>query len=201
MWAAATQELACADAKLKPLIDQTPGLPFQSRGDPFATLCRAIVGQQISMKAARSVWSRLEILIADIHPQKLLDADEQALRQCGLSGRKVLYLRDLAEHFRRGALGEHLWVAEDDEALIAALCRVRGIGRWTAEMFMIFYLMRPDVLPLDDLGLQRGMEKIYNDGKPLARAQLQAIGERWAPWRSVGTWYMWRAVEPIPVVY
>lgn len=153
------------------------------------------------MKAARSVWLRLEALLGAVHPQDILACDMEALRGCGLSGSKVLYLRDLAEHFDAGLLGEHVWVIDDDEALIKALLRVKGIGRWTAEMFLIFYLMRPDILPLDDLGLQRGMEKIYNNGEPITRNQMREIGAIWAPWRSVGTWYMWRALEPTPVVY
>lgn len=153
------------------------------------------------MKAARSIWARLETLLGAVQPHNMLSCDIATLRTCGLSGSKVLYLRDLAEHFDAGVLGEHVWAVEDDEALIKSLCRVKGIGRWTAEMFLIFYLMRSDVLPLDDLGLQRGMEKIYNNGEPLTRNQMREIGVRWAPWRSVGTWYMWRALEPTPVVY
>ncbi len=123
------------------------------------------------------------------------------LRGCGLSQRKAEYLSDLADHFASGRLDPRRWKALDDEALIAALVDVKGIGRWTAEMFLMFHELRPDVLPVDDLGLQRALAKHYNGGERLDRAAMIALAEPWRPWRSVATWYLWRSLDPIPVEY
>jgi len=131
-------------------------------------------------------------------------ARPEQLRACGLSQRKVEYIRDLAGHFLSGALQPERWPGLDDEELIRELTDVRGIGRWTAEMFLIFNLMRPDVLPLDDIGLQRAMAMHYNGGEELPRKDLRSIGEGWRPWRpwrSVATWDLWRALDPEPVEY
>ena len=130
-----------------------------------------------------------------------MEKDTERLRGCGLSGQKVIYLRDLAARFQSGALDVAPWSQLDDETLIVELTQVKGIGRWTAEMFLIFYMARPDVLPLDDIGLQRAMSLHYNRGKPLSRLKMRRIGNNWAPWRSVATWYLWRSLDPIPVEY
>jgi DNA-3-methyladenine glycosylase II len=123
------------------------------------------------------------------------------LRKCGLSERKALYLRDLARHFASGALDPREWPALDDETLIARLVDVKGIGRWTAEMFLIFHELRADVYPVDDIGLQKAVARHYNGGERLDAAALAAAGERWRPWRSVATWYLWRSLDPVPVEY
>jgi DNA-3-methyladenine glycosylase II len=107
----------------------------------------------------------------------------------------VAYVKDLAARFHAGEVKPRRWKSMDDEAIIAELVAVKGIGRWTAEMFLMFHLVRPDVLPVDDLGLQRAMERNYNGGRALARPRMARIGAAWAPWRSVGTWYMWRSLE------
>ncbi|MGZ5141470.1 MAG: DNA-3-methyladenine glycosylase family protein, partial [Burkholderiales bacterium] len=107
----------------------------------------------------------------------------------------------LAERFNSGALDPEQWHELDDEALIVELTQVKGIGRWTAEMFLIFYMARPDVLPLDDIGLQRAMSLHYNAGRPLSKLKMRKIGAAWAPWRSVATWYLWRSLDPLPVQY
>jgi DNA-3-methyladenine glycosylase II len=200
-WKNATRELAARDAVLKKLVVQFKGLALGSRGDAFSTLARAIVGQQISVKAAQSVWDRLTTEVQTVTPVAIHGADSQRLRACGLSNRKVEYLQDLAARFHSGALDAGLWLHLDDENLIAELTQVRGIGRWTAEMFLIFHMARPDVLPLDDIGLQRAMSLHYNRGQPLSRPRMRRIGDTWAPWRSVATWYLWRSLDPIPVVY
>jgi DNA-3-methyladenine glycosylase II len=200
-WRQATREIAARDAILKKLIAKFKGLALGSRGDAFSTLARAIVGQQISVKAAQSVWNRLTADLPAMTPAAMLQADAVRLRGCGLSGRKVIYLRDLAARFHSRALDVTGWSRLGDEALIAELTQVKGVGRWTAEMFLIFYMARPDVLPLDDLGLQRAMRLHYNRGKPLSRLRMHKIGDNWAPWRSVATWYLWRSLDPIPVEY
>jgi len=200
-WEQAARELAERDPVLRGLVERFAGLALATRGDAFTTLARSIVGQQISVKAAQSVWDRLGARLKAVTPESVGRARAPTLRGCGLSGQKAGYLKDLARQFRDGALDPSAWHALDDEALIAELVRVKGIGRWTAEMFLMFHLTRPDVLPLGDLGLQRAMRLHYNRGRALSLARMQRIGAAWAPWRSVATWYLWRSLDPIPVEY
>ena len=197
-WDEAARELAARDAVLSRLVPRYHALAVGSRGDAFSTLARAIVGQQISVKAAQSVWQRVLDEVKHMTPAHVGRADPSRLRTCGLSGQKTAYLLDLAQRFSSGALEPAQWTALDDEALIAELMQVKGIGRWTAEMFLIFYMTRPDVLPIDDVGLQRAMSLHYNSGRPMSKLKMQRIGKGWAPWRSVATWYLWRSLEPVP---
>ena len=198
-WDEAARELAARDAVLSKLAQKFDGLAVGSRGDAFSTLARAIVGQQISVKAAQSVWERLVTEVQSITPDNIAVAEPARLRACGLSGQKTAYLLDLAQRFSSGTLEPARWNALDDEALIAELTQVKGIGRWTAEMFLIFYMARPDVFPIDDIGLQRAMSLHYNSGRPLSKLKMRRIGKAWAPWRSVATWYLWRSLDPLPV--
>jgi DNA-3-methyladenine glycosylase II len=198
-WDEATRELSARDQVLSKLAARYPGLKVRSRGDAFSTLARAIVGQQISVKAAQSVWERLLAEVTEMTPARLDASEAIRLRTCGLSAQKTAYLVDLAQRFSSGALDPDRWNALDDEALITELTQVKGIGRWTAEMFLIFYMARPDVLPLDDIGLQRAMSLHYNTGRPLSKLKMRRIGKGWAPWRSVATWYLWRSLDPLPV--
>jgi DNA-3-methyladenine glycosylase II len=200
-WARATRELAERDAVLRELVGRFQGLALASRGDAFSTLARSIVGQQISVKAAQSVWDRLAKRLGTVTPESLARSRKPALRNCGLSGQKAGYLKDLAGKFLDGTLDPGRWHALEDEVLILELTQVRGIGRWTAEMVLMFHLARPDVLPLADLGLQRAMRLHYNRGRSLSVARMQKIGSTWAPWRSVATWYLWRSLDPVPVEY
>ncbi|MGH8633536.1 MAG: DNA-3-methyladenine glycosylase family protein [Burkholderiales bacterium] len=200
-WPQATRDLAERDAVLRGLIERFRGLALASRGDAFATLARSIVGQQISVKAAQSVWARLSSRLIDVTPASVCRARTSTLKACGLSGQKALYLRELSRNFLDGTLDATQWHALEDEALVAELTQVKGIGRWTAEMFLMFHLARPDVLPLADLGLQRAIRLHYNRGRPLSIARMTRIGAGWAPWRSVATWYLWRSLDPIPVKY
>ncbi|MBL8391309.1 MAG: DNA-3-methyladenine glycosylase 2 family protein [Candidatus Accumulibacter sp.] len=172
-----------------------------SRGDPFVTLLRSIVGQQISVKAADSVWERLQVAVPEITPANVLGSTRDGLRGCGLSARKAEYVIDLARHFASGQIDVENWSRMGDGELVAELTRVRGIGVWTAEMFLIFNQLRPDVLPLDDLGLQRAVAIHYHAGERPPRRVLVEHGERWRPWRSVATWYLWRSLDPLPVEY
>src|SRR4051812_32565833 len=154
-WDEACKHLGKRDRVMRKLIPQLGEGRLQSRGDAFTTLARSIVGQQISVKAAQSVWDRFAALTPGeptrIHPSSVLALDVADMRAAGLSARKVEYLADLAAHFESGAVHVPLWREMDDEAIIEELVAIRGIGRWTAEMFLIFHLMRPNVLPLDDL--------------------------------------------------
>ena len=157
-------------------------------GDAFVTLARSIVGQQISVKAAQSVWARLQADIGAMTPTGLIAREASQLRACGLSAQKAAYLLDLGHRFASGALDPGRWGRLDDEAVIAELTQVKGIGRWTAQMFLIFYLARPDVFPVADVGLQRAISLHYNRGKPVSKTKMSNIGALWAPWRSVATW-------------
>ena len=200
-WPQATRDLAERDAVLRGLIERFRGLALASRGDAFTTLARSIVGQQISVKAAQSVWDKLAVRLGTVTPESLARSRRPTLRSCGLSGQKAGYLKDLAGKFLDGTLDPGSWNALDDEALIQEMTQVRGIGRWTAEMFLMFHLARPNVLPLADLGLQRAMRLHYNRGRALSDARMRKIGATWTPWRSVATWYLWRSLDPIPIEY
>ena len=200
-WKRAARELSAADPVLGALIVQYKGLTLASRGDAFQTLARSIVGQQISVKAAQSVWDRFVTAVGEMQPKRVLRLSVEQLRGCGLSGQKVNYLRDLSARFAEGAIDVSRWHDMEDESLIDELTEVKGIGRWTAEMFLIFYLTRPDVFPLADIGLQRAMQLHYNKGRELSDRRIAALGKLWSPWRSVATWYLWRSLDPIPVEY
>jgi DNA-3-methyladenine glycosylase II len=199
-WPRAVDELAAADPVLRRLCPSAGALDPGARGDAFTTLARSIVGQQVSVKAAQAIWSRFAHAVPAVTPQHVCALDAAAMRACGLSSQKSQYLADLARRFADGALQPEGWAALDDEALIAELERVKGIGRWTAQMFLIFFLARPDVLPLDDVGLQRAMSLHYNHGQPLSKLKMRAIAEAWAPWRTVATWTLWRSLDPDPPI-
>ncbi|MFY8126686.1 MAG: DNA-3-methyladenine glycosylase family protein [Hydrogenophaga sp.] len=200
-WAEACKHLMKRDRVMKNLIPQYPGVSLQSRGDAFVTLARTIVGQQISVKAAQSVWDRFAALPKAIAPAHVLKLKVDDMRAAGLSVRKVEYLVDLALHFANNQVHEAAWVDMHDEAIIAELVAIRGIGRWTAEMFLIFHMMRPDVLPLDDVGLINGISRCYFSGDPVSRSDAREVAAPWAPYRSVATWYIWRSLDPVPVAY
>jgi DNA-3-methyladenine glycosylase II len=200
-WQSATRTLARRDSVLKGLIKAYPGLTLRSRGDAFGTLARSIVGQQISVKAADTVWARLAATVPAITPAAIASASPLALRSAGLSARKAEYLQDLARHFISGLIDIEHWRDADDEHIAKSLVQIKGIGPWTAEMFMIFYLMRPNILPVDDIGLQRAMSLHYREGRPLAKSEMREIATSWHPWCSVATWYLWRSLDPVPVEY
>ncbi len=202
-WSEACKHLSKRDRVMRKLIPRFGAGCLQSHGDAFTTLARSIVGQQISVKAAQSVWKRFAALVPDasthLAPAAVLALDSAVMRSAGLSARKCEYLGDLAAHFESGAVHVGQWQQMDDESIIDELVAIRGIGRWTAEMFLIFHLMRPDVLPLDDVGLINGISVNYFSGEPVSRAEAREVGDAWAPFRSVATWYIWRSLDPLPV--
>ena len=207
-WPRARRALMAADPVLARIIRRHPRVALASRGDPFSTLARSIVGQQISVKAADAVWTRLSAACPQMTPVAVLRRRASTLRGCGLSERKVEYVRDLAAHFADGRVDPDSFAAMDDEAIIERLTGIRGIGRWTAEMFLIFNLLRPNVLPLDDLGLLKAVSLHYLDGVPTrellarqGRQQVRELAAAWQPWASVATWYLWRSLDPVPVEY
>lgn len=200
-WAEACKHLVKKDRVMRRLIPQFSAQALQSRGDPFVTLARSIVGQQVSVKSAASIWKRFAALVTEITPAQVLLLKVDDMRGAGLSARKVDYLVDLALHFTENRLHVQEWEQMEDEAIIAELTAIRGVGRWTAEMFLIFYLMRPNVLPLDDAGLLKGISESYFSGDPVSRSDAREVAEAWKPWCTVATWYIWRSLDPQPVAY
>ena len=204
-WDEARRHLAKRDRVMKKLMPRFGDACLHCRGDAFTTLARSIVGQQISVKAAQSVWERFVTVVGApatcLQPQAVQGVTAARLREAGLSARKCEYLLDLAQHFGEQRVHPAQWQTMDDETIITELVAIRGIGRWTAEMFLIFHLMRPNVLPLDDLGLIKGISLNYFSGEPVSRAEAREVGDAWAPFRSVATWYIWRSLDPVPVEY
>jgi DNA-3-methyladenine glycosylase II len=200
-WENAKSELMRRDRIMKKLIPRFGDLQLVGRGDPFVTLARSIVGQQISVIAAQTVWERMLVVCPKMTPAQVIRQGQVKLAGCGLSKRKVEYLLDLAAHFRDGSVHAKDWSSMEDEDVIAELIQIRGIGRWTAEMFLIFNLLRPNILPLDDVGLLRGISVNYFSGEPVSRSDAREVSANWEPWRTVATWYLWRSLDPVPVEY
>ena len=197
-WRIATKRLSETDSIMKNIIETYNGEKMKLRGVAFETLARSIVGQQISVKAADSVWKKLEKLCqSKIGKEKILSLPHDKLKSTGLSNQKAIYLRNIAE----SDILETKWDTISDEKAIEQLCTIKGIGIWTAEMFLIFHLARPNILPLTDIGLIRGIEKNYYDGDEINKKQLKAFRKKWNPWCTVATWYLWRSLDPIPVEY
>jgi len=200
-WDDACRHLMKKDRVMKRLIPQFKDAALQTRGNAFVTLARSIVGQQISVKAAQTVWDRFALLAPQMTPKRVLKLKVDDMRAAGLSARKVEYLVDLAVHFDTHQLRVNQWAALPDEDIITELTAVRGIGRWTAEMFLIFHLTRPNVLPLDDVGLINGISRNYFSGEAVSRSDAREVAAAWAPYCSVATWYIWRSLDPVPVDY
>lgn len=225
-WTEACAQLAQADPVMGALIARYPDGMLASRGEPMVTLMRSVVGQQISVKAAASIWARFTDLVGcpsgetcvglPITAEKVLAQPEEALRGCGFSGSKVRYVQGIARGFLDGTVHPGLWDGMSDDAVIAELVKLPGIGRWTAEMFLMFCLMRPDVLAVDDIGLVKGFKvaygRNYDDFEDVRVAmagphlkiwqkRMMAVGEAWRPWRSVASWYLWRLLDPEEVAY
>lgn len=206
-WNDATRHLSRQCPTMKKLITRYKGERLMPRADGFYSLLRAIVGQQISVKAADSVWAKVEKAVKPLTPKKLLATPDEALRACGLSGQKVAYARNIAEFYKDRKTHADAWNDHADETIIAELTSIKGIGSWTAEMFLMFHLARPDVLPLKDLGLLKAINLYYvaeeklMGKKWLTPKEYEAIAAPWAPYRTVATWYLWRSLDPVPVAY
>lgn len=201
----AAQALAASDPVIAALIERIGPMSIAERrrrrgqtpDDAYGALLRAVVGQQLSTKAARTIYERVIALFdgEDPSPERLIAADEKALRGAGLSGRKVEYLRDLAAHVISGELELDRFDQLSDDEVIAELTAVRGLGRWTAEMFLMFQLGRPDVWPVDDYGVRKGWALAHKLKAPPTPRALQAEGDRFRPYRSIAALYCWRAVD------
>ena len=201
-WDDALAQLVKRDRILKKIIPQFPDIWLTTRGNPFITLARSICGQQISVKAAESVWQRVLLECGKRPtPASVQKAGLERLRAAGLSGRKAEYILDLSTHFSNKLVQPSKWARMPDEEIIEELSAIRGIGRWTAEMFLIFNLQRPDVLPLDDVGLLNAISLHYFSGEPVSRFEAREVAQGWQPFRTVATWYLWRSLDPVPVEY
>ncbi|KFC74713.1 DNA-3-methyladenine glycosylase II [Massilia sp. LC238] len=196
-WAEAKAALIARDRIMAKLIPQIGDLHLRGQPDPFTTLARSIVGQQVTPKAADAAWARLLATCPKLSPAQVLKAGAVELAGCGLSKRKTEYILDLADSFKAKRVHADLWSQMDDEAVIAELVQIRGISRWTAEMFLIFNLLRPNVLPLDDPGLIQGISQNYFSGEPVSRSDAREVAANWEPWRTVATWYLWRSLDPV----
>jgi 3-methyladenine DNA glycosylase/8-oxoguanine DNA glycosylase len=196
---AAVLHLRGADAALARVIDSIGPFTLEPVSGAYRALARAIFFQQLAGPAARAIMGRVLALLGTedarfFTPEQFLAATDDDLRAAGLSRQKLVYLRDLADKFASGQLREDEFAHLDDEEVIQRVAAVKGIGRWTAEMFLIFSLGRSDVLPVDDLGVRRGFQQVYGLDGLASPKQMRTIAEPWRPYRSVGTWYMWRSL-------
>ncbi len=196
-WEEAKQQLMQRDRIMARLIPQFGDVQLTGKGEPFSTLVRSLISQQISEKSAEAVWLRFLALCPKCSPSQVVKAGAENLAGCGLSKRKTEYILDLAEHFKVKRVHVELWAEMDDEAVIAELVQIRGIGRWTAEMFLIFNLLRPNILPLDDPRLIKGISVNYFSGEPVSRSDAREVAANWEPWRTVATWYLWHSLETV----
>lgn len=192
----AIAHLEASDPVLAQVIQRVGLFEPSFEPDLWWSLVDAIVSQQLSIRAAATIVGRLERLAPEGRrpgPEEILAAPEEALRSCGLSRAKTAYVRDLATRWRDGSLDPTRLPGMDDEAVIEELTRVKGVGRWTAEMILIFTLGRPDVLPVDDVGLQIAAQQAYGLAERPGRAELARLGEAWRPFRTAASLYLWRS--------
>lgn len=201
-WQAACEALALQSPVWADLVARHSDRALRSRGAPYETMLRSLVGQQISVKAADAVWARVvEALNGQINSSVLLALSDDTLKATGLSRQKIAYARALSEFEQQGRLELTLLDGMDDEACTRHLCEIKGVGRWTAQMFLMFCLRRPDVWPVDDIGVQRGISRQFFEGEPIGPKEALQFGEKLKPWRTVAAWYLWRSLDPAVVDY
>ena len=199
-WSEACAELCVKDPVLAKVIKKYPEPILTSKGDLFSTLIRSIVGQQISVLAADAIWGRFSALVGESSPESILKQTPEMLKNCGLTSRKVEYIRGISETWTREYAGLDWEILSDDEVK-RKLIALRGVGPWTAEMILMFSLLRPDIFPIDDIGAIRAIENIYNGGEVMTKDELLDQANNWAPWRTVATWFLWRTIDDEPVEY
>ena len=200
-WQEAINYLVNKDPVIASLIATYPNEVILNHQNPFSTLVKAIVGQQISIKAAAAIEERLEALIGNFSTENYLAAKEDKLRQCGLSRPKIRYITNVAFAFKSGQLTPSTWSSMSDDEIAKQLMSVSGIGTWTAQMFLIFHLNRADIFPQGDAGLLKALQLHYGSEKELSDSEINQIALVWQPYRTVATWYLWRSLDPIPVQY
>ena len=212
-WHKACTKLALVDPVMGQLVSSHGDKVMLGKSDAFITLCRAVTGQQISVKAADKIWLKLETHFTKLTPKRIQLCDLTILRNCGLSQSKAQCYKQLADFFiQYKAHTDSYWRSQPLEQSRKQLLTIKGIGPWTFEMFAIFYLQHPDILPLGDMGLIAAINKHYKhlvkaskgstvEASKLTTKQISLITEKWKPWRTVATWYLWRSIDPEPVIY
>ena len=197
-WDKAVKDLSENDDVIARIIANYPDERMEMKNDTLHTLVRSIVGQQISVKAADAIWNRLEKACGNsINEKNLLKLNTEELRETGLSKTKSSYILNVVD----ANLSEKKWENMSDEEVTEELCKIKGIGPWTADMFLIFRLGRTNILPLGDIGLVNAINLHYNDKEKLSKEELAEFKDKWSPWSSIATWYMWRSLDPVPVEY
>jgi len=201
-WEKACAHLMAQEPLFQKLIRRFPQERLEGSGSAYQTLINSVVGQQISVKAALSIWMRLCALMPHCEPQEFLELTEEQLTAVGLSKNKKLSLKEISLAFAQGKINPDLWPQQEDKVILEDLSSLRGVGPWTAQMFLIFYLHRPNVLPLGDIGLLKGAAKFFSlTVDKMDPGELEQKAKKWEPYRTVGTWYLWRSLDPIPIVY
>lgn len=200
-WNKAKSFLKNNDPVMKAIIINYNDGSIESRGEPFNALCRTIVGQQISVKAAASIWDKFENGIKEVAPKNIIKYGNTKLQKFGLSNRKVEYMVGLSNFLINNPSAINSWKKMNDDSVIKELCKLKGIGPWSAEMFLMFVFLRPDILPLGDLGLRRAVGKNYLNKFDPSYGEVEEVAEQWKPYRSAATWYLWRSIDPIAVEY
>ena len=201
-WREAKKKLSKRDPILRKLIKKYKRGFLSTRNNPFFSLCRTIVGQQISTKAADSIWCKFEIKCnKHIIPNTVLKLSSRSLKSAGLSRQKVSYLKNIAKSFKNKSFNVNELKKMSDEEAINYIIRLKGLGVWSAEMFLMFNLNRPDIFPLQDIGLLRAISKNYKISYPPSKRFLDKISKLHAGYRTVFTWYMWRSIDPTDVEY
>ncbi len=197
-WDEAVNYLMKRDRILRKIIPHHDDVWLTSNKPAFVTLARALIGQQVSVQSAETAWKKFTTLCGSRpSPAAVLEYDVEQLRAAGLSKRKSEYILDLAVHFNEKKVHPAKWSKMGDEEIIAELCSIRGIGRWTADMFLIFSLHRPDVLPIDDQRLLKAISMHYFSGEPVSRYEVREVAQTWQPWRTVATWYLWLSQDSV----
>jgi len=200
-WKEAVFYLSDNDPIMKNIINNHNEDYLQSRDDPFNALCRTVIGQQISVKAAASIWNKFATGTKNINPKNVIKYGNNNIRKCGISNKKAEYIIGLSNFFIENPDSVNLWKKMDDKSIIKELCQLKGIGPWSAEMFLMFCLLRPDVLPLGDLGLRRAVGKNYLNTFDPTYEEVEKVAKKWIPYRSAATWFLWKSIDPIPVAY
>ena len=201
-WKKAITYLAQKDKKLEKIIKLHPQLKFICKENAFQTLIRSVVGQQISVKAADGIWQRIIENTTGIYFSEFTSLGEEQKKIFGLSQQKANYIKNIALHFKKNKItNEDYWKNKNFETISAELLAIKGIGVWTVQMFGIFYCLEPDIFPIKDLGLMKAIKNVYGKNKKLDTADIEKIAEKWRPWRSIATFFLWRTVDNDLVAY
>ena len=201
-WNQALGELSQKDKILAKIIAKGSKQNLTSKGDAFWTLTRSIVGQQISIQAAASIWQKMESAVSQITYKNFLYLSLEKMSSLGLSKQKASYIQNIAKHFQKNKIDNpHYWQGRDYKNIFDELVQIKGIGPWTIEMFAIFYLLEPDIFPTKDLGIMRAMNRLYNKGEPLKTEKILVISRKWKPWRTVASFFLWNSIDSDIVDY